>query len=355
MATSYYYTTAYSSDHGDTWTDILDKEYINAYACIINGNSVYIGTRGDGIFYQNNFTTNTSDVQNMVIDQSTFIDIRDFTVIGRYTIVCGGNEALYRKRDGESTWEKCSNGVATNDFFTDIYEHNGRLFLAGFAFYVSDDSAKSWNMVLPRESGRFNTATAIENSVYAGNSISGVYVSHDNGETWDMGGFTYKNIQTLVSWNGILFAGSDNGIFSSSDSAQSWAPCNEGLFNRNVVTLKVKDTTLFAGTYGNGIFALDLKGGMASGVASKRYATNLKDKIILTRNGNQFVVRSSENIHAVDMYNVLGRNIACTMLYPETNVHVVRLTNINVSPCKLLLNITSSGGIITISAPVHRR
>src|SRR5262249_17880342 len=61
-----------------------------------------------------------------------------------------------------------------------------------------------------------------------------------------------------------LFAGTDYGVFVSTDQGMSWQPINRGLpspiqsdVRKYVKTLAVSGDTLFAGTAGSGIFRFD--------------------------------------------------------------------------------------------------
>jgi ligand-binding sensor domain-containing protein len=51
-----------------------------------------------------------------------------------------------------------------------------------------------------------------------------------------------------------IFAGTENGVFLSSDNDTSWSAANDGLTNTQVFAFALNGTNLFAGTYGGGVF-----------------------------------------------------------------------------------------------------
>jgi ligand-binding sensor domain-containing protein len=51
-----------------------------------------------------------------------------------------------------------------------------------------------------------------------------------------------------------LFAGTDGGVFLSTNNGASWTAVNTGLTNTGVLSLAVNGSNLFAGTFGGGVF-----------------------------------------------------------------------------------------------------
>jgi hypothetical protein len=61
--------------------------------------------------------------------------------------------------------------------------------------------------------------------------------------------------RTLAASGGVLFAGTDAGVFYSSNNGVDWTAINTGLAKDTVVSLATNGGTLFAGTLHRGIFA----------------------------------------------------------------------------------------------------
>jgi len=101
------------------------------------------------------------------------------------------------------------------------------------------------------------------NNLFAGTSYNGVYKTTDNGTSWTFSGLPNHFVLDFAHSGSNLFAGSWNeltnrnggGVFLSIDSGESWTEVNNGLLNKYVLALIIKDNILFAGTdYNGGLF-----------------------------------------------------------------------------------------------------
>ena len=116
-------------------------------------------------------------------------------------------------------------------------------------------------------------------NIFAGTN-AGVFLSSDNGSNWRAvnNGLTNTAYVTAFTINsGIIFAGMyGNGIFYSSNNGGKWASANTGLTNYNVQALITKGDTIFAGTYsGSGVYMSANNG--SNWVAAK---TGLTDTLV---------------------------------------------------------------------------
>ena len=88
-------------------------------------------------------------------------------------------------------------------------------------------------------------------NIYAAGG-GGVYVSSDNGTTWNSlsTGLANTYPYTILANGGNLYVGTDeDGVFLSTNHGQSWTPINEGLESLWVISLAVCGDYLFADTY----------------------------------------------------------------------------------------------------------
>jgi hypothetical protein len=67
-------------------------------------------------------------------------------------------------------------------------------------------------------------------------------------------GLTSTNVLALVIVGTTLFAGTNGGVFRSSNNGTSWSAVSTGLPNVLVRTLAANSTTLIAGTDGSGVW-----------------------------------------------------------------------------------------------------
>jgi hypothetical protein len=85
--------------------------------------------------------------------------------------------------------------------------------------------------------------------MFAGNI--GVFHSIDSGLIWTQFALSTRKVNALVSYGAYLFAGTDTGVFLSSDSGLSWKNVSQGMgaqpgHQPNVTFLAIVDTTLYA-------------------------------------------------------------------------------------------------------------
>jgi hypothetical protein len=76
-------------------------------------------------------------------------------------------------------------------------------------------------------------------------------LSTDNGITWKMSGLPGFN--SIAFSSSYIFAGTDNGVYLSSDKGTNWKQINNGLTNTLVHSLTIIKSNILAGTYG-GVF-----------------------------------------------------------------------------------------------------
>jgi hypothetical protein len=94
-------------------------------------------------------------------------------------------------------------------------------------------------------------------NIFAGSELGGVFLSPDNGESWNqvITGMTYTNVRGLASNGDNLFAGtSDGGVYYSNNNGISWTAVNAGLGYTDVRVLIANEHYVFAGTDGGGLF-----------------------------------------------------------------------------------------------------
>ena len=93
-------------------------------------------------------------------------------------------------------------------------------------------------------------------NIFAGTD-SGVFLSTNDGTNWTAvnSGLTNTNVRALAVIDSNIFAGTwGDGVFRFSNSGTSWTSVNSGLRDREVTSLAVSGNTIFAGTEANGVY-----------------------------------------------------------------------------------------------------
>jgi|WetSurSiteA1Bulk_404760.scaffolds.fasta_scaffold83273_2 hypothetical protein len=93
-------------------------------------------------------------------------------------------------------------------------------------------------------------------AVHAGKNGNGTLYSTDNGIHWYASGnvgLTNQSVNCFIQKGENFFAGTNGGVFMSTNSGTSWFGVNTGLYNTTIKAFAVIGSTLFAGTNG-GVF-----------------------------------------------------------------------------------------------------
>jgi len=67
-------------------------------------------------------------------------------------------------------------------------------------------------------------------------------------------GLSGRKVNEIITLGANLFAGTDGGIFRSTDNGANWTQVNTGLTDTTIVALAVSDTIIFAGAAASGVF-----------------------------------------------------------------------------------------------------
>jgi hypothetical protein len=187
------------------------------------------------------------------------------------TIIAGtyGNGVYISKNNG-SSWAKMDSGL-TNLYVMSLAINGDTLFAGtnnGVFLFKKDSS--SWVAV---DSGFPINAYVVSliksgNNIFAGCDPGGVYLSSNNGSSWNATSLTY-GVNTLATSGSNIFALTDNeGVFSSSNNGNSWTAVNKGFADSaNVISLAASGTDIFAGISGAGVFR-------SSNMGNNWYAVN---------------------------------------------------------------------------------
>ncbi len=142
--------------------------------------------------------------------------------------------------------------------------------------HVSADGGKNWNDVTPpqisawqkislMEAGHFdvNTAYAAINTLRLDDMRPHIYRTHDGGKTWQEivkgipDGQTVNVVREDTQRSGLLFAGTERGVYVSIDDGENWQSLRLNMPATSVRDLIIKDDDVAIGTHGRGFWILD--------------------------------------------------------------------------------------------------
>ncbi|HNG32164.1 MAG TPA: BACON domain-containing carbohydrate-binding protein [Blastocatellia bacterium] len=184
-------------------------------------------------------------------------------------IFAATSNGIYLSRDNGQTWAAA--GLQGSSYLA-IAVRGADVIVGGYgSVYISNDEGRNWTRYTEGLPSRTVYSLAVSGTrLYAGFNGSGVYVSDDVnqlivGQKWRElnDGLVYndgtinlaKNVQVLAAGASTVYAGTYlGGVFALNSDGKSWREANNGLTNKNVGALVVSDGRVFAGTYGGGVF-----------------------------------------------------------------------------------------------------
>ena len=113
---------------------------------------------------------------------------------------------------------------------------------------ASSQQPNQWRQLVQFDEGNVLSLFSSAGRVYAGTAFRGVFVSNDNGKTWNEAntGMGNRAIRTFISFGGAIFAGGVGGVFQTTNGGQSWALL--GLRDYQVTDFALSGNLLVAAT-----------------------------------------------------------------------------------------------------------
>jgi hypothetical protein len=143
--------------------------------------------------------------------------------------------SVFLSKDEGDSWTPAGTGLPPGAIINDwaTIENSVVATTEGHGLFVSDDGMKTWhacNNGLPREM-KIKTLVKHDNLLFAGSYLHGVYVSHNTGGSWRKAseGLGEVSVRSLYSLNSILYAGTDTGIYRSTDNGFHWHLAAHGM------------------------------------------------------------------------------------------------------------------------------
>lgn len=251
-----------SSDDGELWDPILltssgvKSILVNSIGeIIVNAHSIYVSTDNGSTWERRDSPYGSLDVMSLTDEDVLF---------------CGGwvpGYLAYRSHNNAESWENISAGLPPDhmSFHAIASDTFGNIFFGSVAvnnnpvgvFRYNQDQAIWAHAGLDTLS--VNTLmTSLSGVIFAGTS-HGLYRSLDNANTWEKAGLVGQSIEVLESDEfGNLFAGVFNGdgVFVSNDNGDTWDQVISGLGTSiGVWALEIdSENRIYLGTSSHGLY-----------------------------------------------------------------------------------------------------
>ncbi|MGZ3884461.1 MAG: T9SS type A sorting domain-containing protein [Bacteroidia bacterium] len=148
-----------------------------------------------------------------------------------------------------------------------------------------------WSQSSGIPSGTGYALGATSGRIWAGTNY-GVYTSTNTGTSFVAANSGISNPNLLIVWEFVntsstLFAGTTKGVYTSTNSGTSWTAANSGLTNSVVISMVATGGSVFAGTSYGGVFLSSDNGGSWSAVSTG--LTNNNVRCIYANGGSLYV------------------------------------------------------------------
>lgn len=293
FAATYGHGVLHSADSGLSWNPVnngLNSVWINCL--MVQGTNLLAGTQS-GIFISAN------NGQSWTSANTGFpIPLREVFCLGliNNTLIAGTWGGIYRSVNGGNSWTSSNSGL-TNPYINSILVKGNLVFIgAGPFVFASSNEGQSWYSASSGLNSGTNVVTLNQqgNDLLAGTEGDGVFVSTDDGFSWNDFNFTsaggvnclYADTAVAIAgtwgngvfildgtccgWNSVnmnsyvfafakkdalMFAGTQvDGVYLSVDSGASWNSMNVGITDKRITSLVYADTAIFAGSYGGSVY-----------------------------------------------------------------------------------------------------
>ncbi|MFZ4590732.1 MAG: T9SS type A sorting domain-containing protein [Ignavibacteria bacterium] len=271
------------------WAQI-GNYYSNGYAVYSlysDSNYIYAGTDASGIFRTSINSINWVSFNNGL--QFSY-GIKDILKNGGRLFAASFYHGLYVYSNVNSSWSKVN--VSNINFKpTSLYSKDNYIYMSfdePACVFKSSDSGYNWSysgvgaqysssltscgdyLFFGTSSGVYRSTLEAEywtamnngmpssvvesliatgNTIFAGTWLGGVYRSTDFGMTWVQCGLADKTVHTFLVYNAIVLAGTDQGVFVTTNYGNSWINYNQGFdIPRVVLSLTKAGNYIIAGT-----------------------------------------------------------------------------------------------------------
>jgi len=255
-----------SDDRGATWRNVAPGSVVFALAKTANGEVLAGGT--DGVKLGPEWKS-LGEVGPRVY--ALFEVAPDFILAG--TLTEGLYQYSYRESgtgaNGKGEWGPVVDGPPDWQIYQIIRSRTGRLLACSGAIingekdgsvYVSDDEGRTWQATL---SGRsyYKMTQSADGTIYAGGRRCYISRSTDDGNSWELCPLPLGQESKMYSLSadkaGRLFLGAGSQLLRSADGAQTWTLLDNGIDGVSVYDLREGPDGLLAAATSVGLFVSD--------------------------------------------------------------------------------------------------
>lgn len=309
------------------------------------GKDIFTASPGNGIYFTTDLGANWKTVNNnLPVDKlhnygeiSDYIDVTFLSAVGENIYAATSFHGLFISTNKGKNWIKIENNLDNVNDVKSIVMIGNNIFIAKqWGICLSTDNGANWEYVndgLPQTTydmlkyPHVSSLAVIENNIIAGTEYDGVYLSANSGENWIEvnTGLTDKHINALAVSDSVIFAGTNVGLFISTNKGQEWKLVD---YNQ-IVPTKSESTKEYQET---GIFHTVEKGETLIGIALMYDISVQELKILNSLKGNS-KIRAGQKLkikdNSADLESTKCDNKIVVRAITICNSNVFTANNIN--------------------------
>ena len=244
---------ASTRDNGNTWQPIQTLPIAETVSLHVSGNEVFAGTRGNGVFSTKD-NGRTWQPRNLGLSlhrrRAVTPAVMSLTNSGN-SLFCTiaeniDNPIVYRSLNSGETWQAASAGIPMRGGAGDVVSRGNLLFASYLQLYRSSDGGNTWQATSPDTIG--GKLLLVGNTLIASNNITGgsLKISEDNGQTWTNSNTQLPWVISLATLGNVIFAGTQFGIYRSTDMGRNWQWVTREINMRSVPAMVSVSNIVFA-------------------------------------------------------------------------------------------------------------
>lgn len=279
-----------------------------AYSLVANGNNIFAGIQGSGVF----LSTNNGENWTAVNYGLKSLAVQPLAVLGTKLFAGTMGAGIFSSTNNGSNWAPSSLGLYDLNIELLAVKDTNIFAATHTGVYISADTGKTWHiMSLGLPNLNVQAFAFLSKYIFAGIYSRGVYAKTDRFAWYEVNnGITYFDVRALIVSGNNIFAGTmGGGIFKSSNFGNNWTIVNNGLSNGNVISFTTSGTNIFAGTAetSGGVFLSTNDG--ASWLNKSQGLYNMPNiNALLVINGYIFAGTGHQSIWRRSMDDILGLN-----------------------------------------------
>ena len=176
-------------------------------------------------------------------------NINCFEMLGNNVFAGTNSHGLFLSTDMGFSWQFI--GFDNESVYKLLVKDNILFASTSQGLFSTTNNGINWNLL---DQNFFPYTLTINNNViYAG--LFGVRKSTNNGVSWSTAGLNGQFIGSLISIDSFVIAGTlEIGVQITSNKGSNWTDISQGLIDKHIKSLAIKDDFIYAGTAGSSIW-----------------------------------------------------------------------------------------------------